>query len=241
MARPLIAVTCSYLDSGDSPWAERHLVPACYLAALQGAGGTALLVPGLEDEDEVRRLLALTDGLLVTGGPDLDPRAYGQQPHAKFGAICPERDRLDRIALEYAFTNTGLPIMGICRGIQSINVVAGGTLIQDIPSQVTDALKHAQTTPGWYGTHDIAVASDSRLASILGGDSICVNTSHHQAVLDPAPGWEIVAHSEDGVVEAIERTDGAFGLGCQFHPELMVEREPRIAAIFAAFVDACQA
>jgi len=240
MTRPLIAVTCSFRDTAEGPWSGQHSVGHPYMLSLQGAGGTPLLVPGYDDDDEIRRVLELADGLLVTGGADFDPRAYGEQPDAKFGSVSPERDRLDRISIEWALERPDLPVMGICRGIQSINVVAGGTLIQDVPSQVEGALKHAQNGPMYYGTHDIEVSEGSRLREIVGAGRISVNSSHHQAVREPAPGWQVVARADDGVAEAIERTDGGWGLGCQFHPEAMVPRDPRMAAIFEAFVEACR-
>ena len=239
MSKPLIAVTCSFRNTGEGPWSANQSVGQPYVRALELAGGTPLFVPCLDDRDEVSRLLGMADGLLVTGGPDFDPRDYGQQPHAKFGSVSPERDTLDRWVLEFSQANPDLPVIGICRGIQSMNVIAGGTLVQDIPSEVSGTLKHSQGAPGWYGTHDIEVAEGSRLREIFGSARVSVNSFHHQAVLDVAPGWGIVARADDDVVEAIERVDGGFGLGLQFHPELMVEREPMILALFEAFVSAC--
>ncbi len=239
MSKPLIAVTCSFRNTGEGPWSANQNVGQPYVLSLELAGGTPLFVPCLEDRDEVSRLLEMADALLVTGGPDFEPRDYGQQPHAKFGSVSPERDLLDRWVLEFSQANPDLPVLGICRGIQSMNVIAGGTLVQDIPSEVTGALKHSQGAPGWYGTHDIEVTEGSRLREIFGSARVSVNSFHHQAVLDVAPGWKIVARADDDVVEAIERVDGGFGLGCQFHPELMVERKPMILALFQAFVGAC--
>ncbi|MCD6361208.1 MAG: gamma-glutamyl-gamma-aminobutyrate hydrolase family protein [Armatimonadetes bacterium] len=239
MPDPLIAVTCSYRDSGDSPWSAIQLTPQLYLDAIQMAGGIPLLIPCLEESAAIERLMQTADGLLVTGGPDFDPREYGQQPRAKFGAVSPERDQLDRVAVRFALERPDMPILGICRGIQSINVIAGGTLIQDIPSEVENPLKHSQSGAMYYGTHDISV-EESRLREIVGGERISVNTSHHQAVLEPAPGWRVVARADDGVVEAIERQEGGFGLGCQFHPEVMIRHDERMAAIFRAFVGACR-
>ncbi len=240
MGKPLIAVTCSFSNTGQTPFSANQSVGQPYVLALELAGGTPVFVPGLEDRDEVERLLAMADGLLVTGGPDFDPRRYGEQPHAKFGSVSPERDLLDTWVLEFSQENPDLPVMGICRGVQSMNVIAGGTLVQDIPSEVAGALKHNQGAPGWYGTHDIEVAEGSRLREIFGSHRVSVNSFHHQSVLDVAAGWRVVARTDDGVVEAIERVDGGFGLGCQFHPELMVEREPMILALLQAFVSACK-
>jgi len=241
MPGPIIAVTCSYRDTADGPWSATQMVGQVYLDALQAAGGVPLPLPHLDCAEDIVRLLAPAAGLLVTGGPDFDPRDYGQQPHARFGTISPERDRLDRIAIRFALDHPHMPILGICRGIQAINVVAGGSLIQDIPSQVEGALKHSQSGAMYYGTHDITIAEESRLAEIVGSTRVSVNSAHHQAVLQPAPGWRVVARADDGVIEAIEREQGCFALGCQFHPEVMARHDERMAAIFRAFVAACRA
>ncbi|MGC9316946.1 MAG: gamma-glutamyl-gamma-aminobutyrate hydrolase family protein, partial [Armatimonadota bacterium] len=210
-----------------------------YLDCLERAGATPLMIPDLAD-DRLLSLLELAQGLLVTGGGDFDPRTYGRQPHAKLGSINPRRDHLDRIAIEFALGRPEIPLLGICRGIQSLNVVAGGTLLQDVGSEVEGALKHGQSAPGWYATHDISLAEGSRLREILGCERVAVNSFHHQAVDQVAEGFRAVAHTDDGVIEAIERGDGAFCIGLQCHPELMAPRDERMAGIFEAFVAACR-
>jgi len=237
MSAPLIAVLCNHTD-GEGTFAEKQIVNQAYLDCLERAGAAPLLVPDAGD-DAILALLEIAHGLLVTGGADFDPRAYGRQPHAKLGSISPRRDHLDRVAIEYALARPELPVLGICRGIQSLNVVAGGTLVQDVPSQVEGALKHSQTAPGWYPTHDLSVAGDSRLRAIFGAERIGVNSFHHQAVEEPAPWFRAVAWTDDGVIEAIEREGEGFCLGLQCHPELMAGRDERFAAIFAEFVGAC--
>ncbi len=238
MASPRIAVLCNYTDGDRGTFSARQLVNQAFLDCIEAAGATPLPIPDMGDE-RIRVLLELCDGLLVTGGADFDPRAYGRRPHAKLGSISPHRDHLDRVAIEYALARAEMPILGICRGIQSLNVVAGGTLLQDVGSQVDGALKHNQSAPGWYPTHDIDLAKGSRLRDLLGCGRVAVNSFHHQAVDDPAPEFQAVAWTEDGVVEAIEREGARFCLGLQCHPELMAPRDERIARIFAAFVDAC--
>lgn len=237
MAAPLIAVLCNHTD-GEGPFAEKQLVNQAYLDGLERAGGVPLLVPDADD-DTILALLEVARGVLVTGGADFDPRSYGRQPHAKLGSLNPRRDHLDYVALEYALARPELPVLGICRGIQALNVVAGGTLVQDVPSQVEGALKHAQNAPGRHPTHDLTLAGDSRLRAILGTERLAVNSFHHQAVEEPAPWFRAVAWSDDGVIEAIERESGNFCLGLQCHPELLAPRDERFAAIFAAFVRAC--
>ena len=238
MAMPRIGVLCNHADTDSGAFAERQLVNQPFLDRIEDNGGVPLLIPDLRD-DAIVDLLALCDGLHVTGGPDVAPRRYGRHPQAKFGSVSPRRDHLDAIAVGYALERPEMPVLGICRGIQAINVVAGGTLVQDVPSEVKGALKHGQGAPGWYGTHDITVVEGSRLHGILGCERASVNSYHHQAVDDLAPGFRIVARSDDRVVEAIEREEGALCLGLQFHPEIMAHRDETLMPIFAGVVEAC--
>ncbi|MFS8525251.1 MAG: gamma-glutamyl-gamma-aminobutyrate hydrolase family protein, partial [Limnochordales bacterium] len=125
--------------------------------------------------------------------------------------------------------------------VQVLNVAAGGTLYQDIPSQVPGALKHAQKAPRWAASHAVRLEADSRLAEILGATELRVNSYHHQSVKDVAPGFRAVATAPDGIIEAVESAAHRFAMGVQWHPELMVEREPRYAALFRAFIEAARA
>lgn len=240
MTSPRIGVLCNHgEDNSGGAFCERQLVNQPYLDRLEEAGAGCLLVHDTSDEGIVG-LLELCDGLLVTGGPDVDPRVYGCQPEAKFGAVSPRRDNLDRVAVGYALEREEFPMLGICRGAQAMNALAGGTLVQDIERQVKGALKHGQSAPGWYGTHDITIAEGSRLREIVGTDRLSVNSYHHQAIDRCADGFTIVARAGDGVVEAIERDEGAFCVGLQFHPEIMAQRDENLVRVFAAFVDACR-
>ena len=236
--KPRIGVLCNYAEGDSGAFSERQQVNQPYLDRLSDAGGCALLIHDCADE-EIVALLGLCDGLLVTGGPDVDPRAYGRHPIAKLGGVSPRRDHLDAVAVQYALERAELPLLGICRGIQAMNVFAGGTLLQDVNSEVRGVLKHNQSAPGWFGTHDIEPAEGSLLRELLGA-RVSVNSYHHQAVDDLAPGFEVVARAADGVVEAIERPDARFCLGLQFHPEIMAHREPALMGIFTAFVEACR-
>ncbi|MFO8080147.1 MAG: gamma-glutamyl-gamma-aminobutyrate hydrolase family protein [Armatimonadota bacterium] len=237
--KPRIGVLCNYSDHDSGPFAERQQVNQHYLDRVGDAGGASLLIHDCADDDIIT-LLELCDGLVITGGPDLDPRTYGRQPHARLGSVSPRRDHLDAVAVRYALDHPDLPMLGICRGIQAINVIGGGSLVQDVESQVRGALKHKQKAPRWFGTHDIEVAEDSLLGKVIGAKRLSVNSYHHQAVDAVAPGFEVVARSEDGVVEAIERQEARFCLGVQFHPEGMADRDETLMRIFTAFIDACR-
>jgi putative glutamine amidotransferase len=134
----------------------------------------------------------------------------------------------------------GVPIFAICRGIQVLNVAAGGTLVQDIPSQVSDPIKHQQEAPRWYATHDISIQPGSRLAELAGGRALRVNSFHHQAVRQVGAGLRVAASAPDGIIEAIEGTTSRFVLGVQWHPELMVDHYPTAQKLFDEFVQAAR-
>ena len=177
------------------------------------------------------------DGLLIPGGDDVDPKLYGQEKSEKCGKQNPLRDRLDPAVLK-AFLPTNRPILGICRGMQMLNVHLGGTLHQDIRDIQTichqNAAKRAQTV------HAVTITEGTRLHEILKTDTLPVNSLHHQAVDRPAPGLTVSAQSDDGIVEAIELANHPFCLGLQWHPEMLSRKDPKQNAILRAFVEACQ-
>jgi putative glutamine amidotransferase len=191
-----------------------------YLDSIARAGGRSRVLDYASGTAE--SWLADVDGLLLTGGGDVDPAIYGEVPHDTFDPAEPGRDGAE-LALVAAAVERSLPLLAICRGAQVLNVAAGGSLVQDIPSMVPTALRHHVATPHDALAHEISISPDSRLAGILGsrvranGD-LAVNSRHHQAVNRLAPGLRVVATAPDGVVEAIERP-GPFCVGVQWHPE----------------------
>jgi len=237
--RPLIGVLCG-LSGEKNGGSAADTAPRAYSQAVRSAGGAPVLIPCSDDGERTLAALQVVRGLIITGGCDIDPSHYGQEPRRQFGRVSPERDALDKTVVSYVVERPHLPVLGICRGIQAMNVFAGGTLIQDIPSQLEAAMKHSQSAPGWYGTHDIEIAPASELARTLGPDTVRVNTFHHEAVDVVAEGFRVAARSSDGVVEAIERQDAAYCLGVQFHPELMAPRDERIARLFGRLVSEAQ-
>ncbi len=232
--RPIIGILCGVNQSDSS---ALDAIPHAYGRSVVAAGGAPLLIPCADKPDAALPILELVHGLIVTGGPDVDPAEYEQQPRKELGAISPERDALDHVCCEFILERPELPVLGICRGIQSLNVFAGGSLIQDLPSQIDNALKHSQSAPGWHGTHEVEIEADSVLAETVGCEPLSVNSFHHQAVADVAPGFRIVARTADGVVEAFEREGARYCIGCQFHPELMAARNERVAGLFQRLVD----
>ncbi len=205
-----------------------------YRRAVALAGGAPILIPlGLE-EAQGRAIYEVLDGLLFPGGADVDPAHYGEVPHPRLGHVDPALDRLELLLARWALAD-GLPVLGSCRGAQLLNVAAGGTLVQDIPSQWPNALDHSSSA---IDAHVVNVLPGSRLAGILGVTSCFTNSRHHQAVKEPGAGFVVAATTSDGLVEAIERQDAAFCVGVQWHPENLVERDPAMLRFFEAFVAA---
>jgi putative glutamine amidotransferase len=183
-------------------------------------------------------------GILLTGGPDVDPRLYGEAPDPAYEGAGVARDAFE-IELVTRALERDLPLLAICRGVQVLNVAAGGTLVQHIPQDIPRALDHQVRTSPWAIAHDVVVAPGSRLAATLGLPArdeptrVAVNSRHHQAPKHVPPGLSVVATADDGVIEAIERADARFCVGVQWHPENFW-RTGEFEALFRAFVDACR-
>jgi putative glutamine amidotransferase len=200
-----------------------------------------VLIPLNLDDGALRAIYERLDGLLLAGGVDVHPRHYGEAVHEKCGEIDEARDAVELTLTRWALAE-GLPILAICRGIQVLNVAAGGTLYQDIAAQMPDSLKHDYWPdyPRNLLPHQVTVNNDSHLAAILGGTQMAVNSLHHQAVKDLAPNFTVVARSPDGLIEAIEVNDHPFALGVQWHPEELLEDAPPMRRLFEEFVSAAR-
>ena len=230
-ARPLIGITSVYKVDKKGGSASTS-VNFAYVKAVAENGGVPLVLPTISGEEILQRYVDELDGLVLVGGADIPPSAYGQKPHETVKLMPIQRYNFDR-KLILLWLAKSKPILGVCLGMQFTNVVAGGTLIQDIPSQVGIRVKHR-------GHHQVSIYPESSLAKILGADEAYVYSNHHQAVKDLGKGLRIIAHSEDGVVEALERADGRFGLFVQWHPEQADDIEHR-NAIYGALVRAAAA
>lgn len=233
MKRPRIGITTQ--RHAGTPEIKRgrpiYFLSAEYADRVREAGGVPLLLPPGAVEPEV---LDGLDGLLLSGGEDVDPRYYGEAAIPELGTVDAGRDTQE-LPLAKAAAERRMPILAICRGIQLLNVSLGGTLYQDLPAQHEGALGHVQDEPVHVSIHDVKMAPDSLIAKLAGATDLRVNTFHHQAVKDLAPGLKATAWADDGVIEALEGSQG-WMVGVQWHPEL--QPGPFTAALFEAFVQA---
>ncbi|MCS7385251.1 MAG: gamma-glutamyl-gamma-aminobutyrate hydrolase family protein [archaeon GB-1867-005] len=231
--KPIIGITCSY------DWNKGYFrLNRAYVTAIERAGGVPIILPSISP-DNIREIVGIVDGVLLSGGVDIDPHLYGEKPIHKMGKIDPDRD-LFEIELTKEVLRRELPLLAICRGIQVLNVAAGGTLYQDIESQVKGSIKHKWHTPSGldappsYPTHIVKIKAGSMLHKIFGKQELRVNSFHHQAVKDVGKKFIATAWAEDEVIEAIEYTGSSFILGVQWHPEWMMNSE--MMKIFEEFV-----
>jgi putative glutamine amidotransferase len=242
--RPLIAVTTTMWPAGSHNL-PRVQLNAGYISAVEGPGGTALPLTPAHGADSIRRILDVCHGLLLTGGEDVDPLRYGQTRLPQVEEINPARDEME-IAAVHEAVRRGMPILAICRGIQVLNVALGGTLYQDIPSQLGGDVLHEQKAginERWHGGR---VQPGSGFERIFGSAELHINSFHHQAVRDVAPSLVATVWAEDGIVEGVEGREHPWMYGVQWHPERGEahgptgdERDPD-RRLFWAFVQACR-
>ena len=221
--RPIIGITPSITDGVVRMNRD-------YLTAIFDAGGIPVFLPFTSDPARIAEYVELADGLLFSGGGDVDPAHYGEARQTACGESDAARDSFE-LALFTAFYPTGKPILGICRGEQLLNVALGGTLTQHLDGHRQDAARDVCT-------HRVTIADGTKLAAVTGAPTLQTNSFHHQAVAKVAPTLRLAALSDDGVPEAVEATDGRFLIGVQWHPEAFYRHEPRAAALFEAFVRA---
>lgn len=238
MVAPLIGITTS-VTVGQSP--ERAYVNGAYVRAVQAAGGIpVLLTPHFSPEVQAA-LWQRLDGLVLTGGGDIDPARFGQTPHAAVDDVSAARDELELGLTRRALADE-VPLFAICRGIQVLNVALGGTLVQDVPTGWPGALAHAQKAPRHEATHPVKVMGEgTRLGRVLGALEVRVNSMHHQAIERLGEGLREVAWAPDGVIEGVELPgEGRFVLGVQWHPEELVGHDQAARNLFDAIVDAAR-
>lgn len=238
--RPIIGILTNLLITEGSvfPGMERTYVNYDYVQAIMMAGAVPILLPVISDEQCIRKQIELVDGLLLSGGYDINPLRYNEEPCKELEFIFPEVDE-HQLAVARIATDLGKPMLGICRGTQVLNVAFGGTLYQDV-LQVPTSIKHTQKTQRYVPGHTVNIVQDTILSRIFNKKVILTNSFHHQAVKDIASGFIVNARAEDGVIEGIERPGDVFTVGIQWHPEMMARKCPEMLNIFKQFVAAAE-
>lgn len=230
--RPLIGITAGVDDERNAA-----LTGFAYINSVLAAGGRPVLIPVMAD-DVADEMLSVIDGILFPGGVDVDPCYYNERPSLHLGRVIPQLDALEINLCRKAIAQ-GMPMLGICRGCQLVTAAAGGTLVQDISTQVGGAMKHQQQAPRWHGTHEVVIDEGSLVALVHKTRKMWVNSFHHQSIKNPGDGFTVTARAIDGVSEAAESKKG-FKLLLQWHPEGMWERDPVYLEPFKALVRAAR-
>lgn len=236
---PLIGITTSIQQRENG--SENHTSFAPNAWAIERAGGLPVLIPAGLDNASLRAIYERMDGIFVPGGGDVNPDRYGASCNPLTYGVVDARDTLEINLVQWAAADD-VPLLGVCRGNQVLNVALGGTLTQDIPSLVETTINHWNRPEGViYPTegHRVTIDPGSRLATIIGQTDVEVNTLHHQCIEQVAPGLCVTAYAPDGVVEALEMPEKRFLLSVQWHPEIMFD-DPKMQNIFSAFVDSAR-
>lgn len=226
--KPLIAISLGYCDS------EFHRLETSdrYSLAVKKAGGIPLLLPPPLEKNDIQSVLRQVDGIVLSGGVDIDPKHYSQPVRRGNGRIDPLRDEMELALVKHALKKK-IPLLAICRGIQILNIACGGNIYQDLPKK---SFQHMQTAPRWYPIHRVNIIAESILQKIFSKKMLRVNSFHHQAVKETGRGIKIISRAEDGTIEALEGKDHPFALGVQWHPEEMLAEYPEQINIFKYFL-----
>lgn len=238
MRKPIIGISSSTIIEKNSDifsGYERTYVNDDYVSSVTRAGGVAVILPIVESPEDIKEMVGMLDGLILMGGHDVDPIQYNEEPTSKIGAIYPKRDRFDLTLVKEAFEKE-IPILGICRGHQIINVAFGGSLYQDLSFVQGYSLDHVQKGNYYDPIHSIDVKNGTKLNSLV-GNTMRVNSFHHLAVKDLAENFVVSAVSKDNIVEAIEYNGDKYVMGVQFHPEMMSSRSEQAQNIFNGLVN----
>lgn len=244
--KPVIGITCNF-DYRDEIGIVSHMggvgqkwdfLADSYITAVEKSGGIPVIIPICDDIETVKDMVSRMDGVLISGGHDIDPRRYGERARSYCGTIMPKRDSQDIGLAEYVLNETDKPILAICRGIQVLNVAAGGSLYQDLEKEGGFEHHFMDMYPLNCISHQITAKVGSKIHEIYGKNQIGVNSFHHQAVRRPGKEFAVTAVSDDGVPEAIEWEGRRFVVGVQWHPEMM-EDSVEQQKIFRALVNAC--
>ena len=233
MTRPIIGITVDIENDGfiSSPHA--------YFSSVEKAGGLPLVIPFYESDSAIDELVELCDGFLFSGGNDIAPERYGESPCEQCGEVAPLRDELEFKLLE-KILKTEKPILAVCRGAQFINVAFGGTLIQDLPTQLPSSVSHLQTEPKFSHSHSVNVIEGTPLFDLVKKTRIPANSFHHQAIKTLADRLQVMATADDGVIEAVWHTEKRYIRAYQWHPERLFQIDENAQAIFKDFIKVCK-
>lgn len=236
MPRPFSAASRPLVGVSDNFAAGRHDLRVEYPRAIAAAGALPLIIPYTEDEALLEASLSRLDGVLLTGGGDIHPAAWGEKPHPAIGEVNEARDRYDFLLIKLCVL-CHVPLLAICRGLQCVNVRFGGSLYQDLPAQLGEEFAiHHQSLPTEQGVHTVSFSKGTRTASLLPALKLCTNSHHHQAVRRVGEGLRISGSSPDGIVEALEAVNYDI-VAFQFHPERMIGSNPQFLQIFKKWVE----
>lgn len=238
---PVIGISASLLtiESGCFMGRERAFVGDDYVQAIKRVGGIPIVLPIVDAKEAMSCHVELIDGLVLSGGQDVHPHHYGEEPSQHLGTVCLQRDDYELGLIRTAHAKKK-PILGICRGLQLMNVAFGGSLYQDISQAMPEALQHQQLSHPEEASQRIELVEGSMLHEIMGTAQLVANTFHHQAIKQLAPGFSVSARAKDGVIEGIEKGGDLFTLGVQWHPELMYMNHSTMERLFQAFVQAAR-
>ncbi|MEI3604121.1 gamma-glutamyl-gamma-aminobutyrate hydrolase family protein [Pseudogracilibacillus sp. SE30717A] len=233
---PVIGITPSINEDSHT-----YFVNIDNMNAIVQSGGTPIILPLIASTNNINQIADMIDGLYLTGGNDIDPTLFNEEPHPKLGRINPARDEYE-IALTKKMIEQNKPVLGVCRGSQILNIALGGTMYQDIYSQKEgELLQHQQNAPADHSSHYIHVAENSLLSRLVGKDKIKVNSRHHQANDKLGSALTVSGTASDGVIEAIEGDSETFVLGLQWHPENLINKGDESSKnIYAGFIQACK-
>ena len=237
--KPLIGVLgrLATIDSGAFNGLERVNITNAYVNAIEKAGGVPIVIPANTNKENIKAQVSAMDGIIISGGDDVNPNIYKEEPFKELGYVNPTLDEFDIEVINVAL-ELDKPIFGICRGLQMLNVALGGSLYQDLKYIKGSHIKHNQETKTYLGTHSIDIKENSILKDIIKG-KVLVNSYHHQSIKTLGNNLRVIAYSNDGVIEAVQKEDKKFVVAVQWHPELMVDSCEYMLNLFKAFVDAC--
>lgn len=233
--KPVIGITSQFENVVNTRLINLN---STYVDAIAKAGGVPLVIPITTNLDILDSYLDVVDGLIFSGGGDISPLLFGEEPIKGIGKICLDRDKFELELFKLAYEK-GTPILGICRGLQVGNIALGGTLYQDIYSQLEGVLEHVCSHNVHQGFHSIKVEQESILFDIFKKDKLVINSQHHQSIKDLGQDLKVIARASDKIIEAVESTNENFFLGLQFHPEAMIKYDDEFIKIFDYFIGKC--